>query len=381
MSYQVYPSKELEDIWKKWMAAVRQVYNISIEQLNKNQGYTKVGKKGGKYGFRTWLKQSGLIPQWCKDLNVSKILDNASMEAYRAWKETAKLPLFVGKGKKRKPLPQAGLKIAKFRSVRDHKQTIQFDPTAYKAGRWMVSTTKHLPKPEFKGHDFCILTDGATELTYNKGRWFAHFPVEFDLEPTETKKVIALDPGVRTFMTGFDGTEFLEFGDNDFQRIAKLCSHLDKLKSKHDKSKGHIYKHRRYKLKAAMEKLRTRIKNLRAELHKQVASYLARNYDVIVLPTFNTSQMVPRKKRKLKTKTARAMMTWGFYQFSQILEHLCNRYGSKLVRITEEYTSKTCTKCGHIHRKLGSSKNFLCPHCGYEIPRDFNGAVGIFLFA
>ncbi|WP_293035943.1 transposase [Moorena sp. SIO1F2] len=74
-------------------------------------------------------------------------------------------------------------------------------------------------------------------------------------------------------------------------------------------------------------------------------------------------------------------MSWAFYQFSQTLGHLCNRYGSKLVRITEEYTSKTCTKCGHIHRKLGGSKNFKCPKCGYEIHRDFNGAVGIFLKA
>ncbi|MFN6153591.1 MAG: zinc ribbon domain-containing protein [Dolichospermum sp.] len=41
------------------------------------------------------------------------------------------------------------------------------------------------------------------------------------------------------------------------------------------------------------------------------------------------------------------------------------------MRITEEYTSKTCTKCGHVHRKLGSSKNFVCLNCGYEIPRDF----------
>jgi len=380
-TYRVYPSKELESIWKKWVSAARKVYNISIEQLNKNQGYTKVGKKGGKHGFRTWLKQSGLIPEWCKNLNVSKILDNASMEAYTAWKETAKQPLFIGFGKKRKPNLQAGLKIAKFRSVRNQKQTIQFDPTAYKAGRWMVSTTKHLPKPEFKGHDHCILTDGSTELTYNKGRWFAHFPVEFETEPTHTQKVIAVVPGVRTFMTGFDGGQFLEFGINDFQRIAKLCSYLDKLKSKHDSFKGNYHKHRRYRLKIAMEKVRTKIKNLRTEIHKQVASYLARNYDVIILPTFETSQMVVKKKRKLKSKTARAMMTWGFYQFSQILEHLCNRYGSNLVRITEEYTSLTCTKCGHVHRKLGSSKNFKCPKCGYEIHRDFNGAVGIFLKA
>ncbi|TWH50478.1 RNA-guided endonuclease InsQ/TnpB family protein [Dulcicalothrix desertica] len=381
MSYRVYPSKELAVIWKKWVAAVRKIYNISIAYLNQNQGFEKLGNKGGKMGFRTMLKASGLIPQWCNELNVSKILDNASMDAYSSWSLTARNPNFIGKGKNKKPHPQAGLKIAKFRSVRDQKLTIQFDPTAYKNGRWMVSTTKHLPKPEFKGQNFCILTDGSTELTYNKGRWFAHFPVECEQRKTVTNKVIALDPGVRTFITGFDGSDFSEFGNGDFNKIAKLCSHLDKLKSRHDKSVGRNFKRLRYKLRQAMERIRTRIKNLRSECHKQVASYLAKNYDVIVLPTFETSEMVVKKKRKLKNKTARAMMTWAFYQFSQTLEHLCNRYGSKLVRITEEYTSKTCTKCGHVHRKLGSSKNFKCPNCGYEIDRDFNGAVGIFLKA
>ena len=361
VSYRVYPEKKLEFIWKKWVAAVRKVYNISIAYLNENQSFKKVANKGGKMGFRTTLKASNLIPQWCLDLCVSKILDNASMEAYKAWSETAKNPKNIGQGKNKKPHPQAGLKIAKFRSIRDQKLTIQFDPTAYKNGRWMISTTKHLPKPDFQGQNFCILTDGATELTYNKKRWFAHFPVEFEQKIHTTNKIIALDPGVRTFMTGFDGSEFLEFGNGDFNRIAKLCSHLDKLKSKHDKAKGREFHRLRYQLRQAMERIRIKIKNLRSECHKQIGSYLARNYDVIVLPTFETSEMVVKKKRKLKSKTARAMMTWAFYQFSQTLEHLCNRDGSELVRITEEYTSKTCTKCGHVHRKLGGSKKFKCP--------------------
>lgn len=316
VSYRVYPVKELELIWKKWVAAVRKVYNISIAYLNENQGFNKIGKKGGKMGFRTMLKASGLIPQWCLDLNVSKILDNAAMEAYKAWCQTAKNPKTINQGQDKKPHPQAGLRIARFRSIRDQKITIQFDPSAYKNGRWMVSTTKHLPHPEFRGQDFCILTDGSSELTYNKGRWFAHFPVELQQTVTVTNKVIALDPGIRTFMTGFDGSDFLEFGNGDFSKIAKLCSHLDKLKSKHDLSIGHKFKRLRYKLRLAMERLRTRIKNLRSECHKQVCSYLAKNYDVIVLPTFETSQMVVKKKRKLRNKTARAMMTWAFYQFS-----------------------------------------------------------------
>ena len=388
VSYRVYPVKALGKIWKQWAAAVRKVYNISIAYLNEHQNFPKPtkekgGQLGGKLGFKKFLKASGLIPDWCKELGISKLLDNAAMEAYLAWSKTDKCPKFTGQGKSKKPHPQAGLKIARFRSVRSPRLTLQFDPTAYKNGRWMVSQTTQFSVPEFVGHNFCVLTDGSTELTYNKGRWFAHFPVEVEdgVDFTSSQKLIALDPGVRTFMTGFDGNEFKEFAINDFSRIAKLCSHLDKMKSRHDKAKGRKFKRLRYCLKRAMEKLRTKIKNLRSELHKQVASYLAKNYDVIFLPTFETSQMVVRKKRKLRNKTARAMMTWAFYQFSQTLEHLCNRYGSKLVRVTEEYTSKTCTRCGHVHRKLGGNKKFKCPQCGHEIPRDFNGALGIFLKA
>lgn len=72
VSYRVYPTKQLEKIWKKWIAAALMVYNIAISYLNEEQGYIKVGKQGGKRGFRTWLKASGLIPQWCVELGVSK---------------------------------------------------------------------------------------------------------------------------------------------------------------------------------------------------------------------------------------------------------------------------------------------------------------------
>lgn len=188
VSYQVYPCKELAAIWKKWASAVRKVYNISIAYLNEHQGFTKIGKAGGKQGFRTMLKASNLIPAWCTNLGISKLLDNASMEAYKAWSETARQAQFIGKGKARVPNPQAGKKIARFRSVRDAKLTLQFDPTAYNNGRWMVSRTSHLPKPEFRGHNFCVLTDRATELTYSKGRWEAHFVIDAEFEATCTER-------------------------------------------------------------------------------------------------------------------------------------------------------------------------------------------------
>jgi putative transposase len=55
--------------------------------------------------------------------------------------------------------------------------------------------------------------------------------------------------------------------------------------------------------------------------------------------------------------------------------------GCTIVNVTEEYTSKTCTRCGHIHQKLGGAKTFKCPQCRHTLPRDMNGAFGIMLKA
>ena len=46
---------------------------------------------------------------------------------------------------------------------------------------------------------------------------------------------------------------------------------------------------------------------------------------------------------------------------------------------TEEYTSKTCSNCGYLHEKLGSSKTFSCPGCNDSFDRDANAAKNILL--
>lgn len=56
--------------------------------------------------------------------------------------------------------------------------------------------------------------------------------------PLQTR-ILALDPGVRTFMTGYDPAGSLfEFGAGDIGRVTRLCSYLDKLQSKHDLTMG-----------------------------------------------------------------------------------------------------------------------------------------------
>lgn len=191
-------------------------------------------------------------------------------------------------------------------------------------------------------------------------------------------KVIALDPGVRTFLTGYDGNSFQEFGKADIGRIQRLCSHLDKLMGRIASSKNR--KQKRCMLLAA-NRLRIRIRNLVDECHKQIANYLTNNYKIILLPTFETSQMVVKGKRKLHTKTARQMLTWGHYRFERHLKQVALKRGVVVINVNESYTSKTCTKCGQTHDKLGGSKIFKCPNCGHEHDRDWGGARNIMIRA
>jgi putative transposase len=270
--------------------------------------------------------------------------------------------------------------IAKFRSRFDTSQTIRFQVGNWKSETFYPQATKGL---SFKASEPILgVMQHEPTLSLINGQWFICYVVD-PPKPfqSESNLAIALDPGVRTFLTGFDGSNIVEIGKGDIGRIYRLARHLDKLMSRIGLSNGRQFKRLRYCLRKSAAKIRIKIKNLVNELHKKAAKYLVAKYQLIFLPTFETQQMVKKGKRKLATKTARAMVTLSHYRFQQMLKHQAVKYGSLVVDVTEEYTSKTCSKCGHIHAKLGGSKKFKCPECGHTLDRDLNGAFNILLKA
>ncbi len=343
---QIYPSAELNRKWKQWSAACRYVYNQAIS-------YQKMSGRTGKLKLRNLIMQSDL-PQWVTS-TPCHIKQNAIFDAHRAYKAS---------------------KDCKFRSCRAPSQTIKFNDCNYSSGTWYPSLTKGLtftasePVP--------LASNQGTQLVKCKERWFAIFPEPVAISANRSKKIIALDPGVRTFLTGFDGEKYCEFGAGDMGRITRLCQHLDFLMSRKARCTN---RRQRQKISKAAGRMRTKIQNLVNEAHKQVACYLTQNYGTIFLPTFETSQMVQKGKRKIRSKTARAMLTWAHYRFKLFLKQKAHLNSCTVVDVTEEYTSKTCTHCGHIHQKLGGAKTFKCPSCGHTLPRDMNGALGIMLKA
>ena len=195
--------------------------------------------------------------------------------------------------------------------------------------------------------------------------------------PSSPESVVTLDSGVRTFQTTYDMSGLVtEWGKGDMKQLFKLCFVADKLQSSWKTKK----RDKRRSIKMACDRVLFRIKNLVKEVHRKMATWLCENYRVVLIPKFETSRMVKRGGRKIRSKTARGMLTWSHYAFRAMLKDKAELFPwVTIVECDEAYTSKTCGQCGHIHQKLGSSKTFRCPNCKYVADRDISAARNILL--
>ena len=108
------------------------------------------------------------------------------------------------------------------------------------------------------------------------------YPAQCDIETPSGDGVVALDPGVRTFLTYFSETDCGKLGHHAFGRIQRLCHWLDDLISRTAKEPN---RRKRRQMRAAQARMRQRITNLVDELHWQMARWLTSNYRIILLPT------------------------------------------------------------------------------------------------
>jgi putative transposase len=257
-----------------------------------------------------------------------------------------------------------------WRAKKDPKQRFGFDKVSFEDD---FVFSKHQDRIFYTSPEGGRVEMEGTEVVFENGRWFAILPQRrCVLQPENQRQpIVALDPGVRTFMSLYGFGVYGDFGKGDFGRIRRLCYHLDELQGKIAKSK----RRQRQRMKKASQRLRWRIRDLVDDLHKKLAYFLVTRFDVILLPTFETQQMVS----KLHSKTARAMMTWAHYRFKQHLKAKAEEYSAVVVGVNEAYTSKTCSYCGTI-QNIGSKKRFRCS-CGVDVDRDHQGARGILLRA
>lgn len=188
-------------------------------------------------------------------------------------------------------------------------------------------------------------------------------------------RIVALDPGVRNFVTFVSHATAGHLASDDVGRIYRMCHYLDSLISQRAKLTGS----RKRNVGRAISRARERIHNLVDELHCKTAKFLVDHYDLILIPKFDTKNMSCRASRKIRSKTVRALMTWSHAKFRRRLQNKAFEHGKTVVEVNEAYTSKTNNFTGEIDEKLGGKKFVKVD--GKRVDRDINGALGILLRA
>ena len=235
-------------------------------------------------------------------------------------------------------------------------------------------------------------SDRTCILKYYHGRYYMIVPFVTKIkEKKKNEKIIALDPGVRTFQTGFDNFgKFTEYGKGDSLKLFKNAKKCDKIQSDIDKNKNKSIneklkkerkklKKKRYKLKKKYQKYQNRIQGLKEAFHKSVAKDLCETNNQILISKFLVKGMIKKWERKIHSTTVRKMLHWSHFQFRQTLKHLAQKDSVQVHEVSEHYTSCTCGSCGKIDWKLGKKDHFNCKYCNFSLPRDYNGARNIFL--
>ncbi len=266
----------------------------------------------------------------------------------------------------------------KYKSKKDPKQVFFVDHRAlknlYLFPTLLKDDSKLKVENRYKSYesyipdkDLIILKDGK--------RYFILFSKEKQFEKIAQKNdIISLDPGVKKFQSFYTPDGYCGvFGNIELKkRVLKLEFKIDKLKSLQSKSKDKKFKKRVHE---KCYKLKTKVKNIISDFQWKIASFMTRNYKVILLPIFESSKM----KKGLDEKTNRYMDILSHYKFKQKVLYESMKYGCDTKIVNESYTTKTCGNCGHMNHFVGNSNTFWCPYCKIELDRDFQAARNILL--
>ena len=349
----LYLTAEQRTIVKQWIGVTRYVYNKTVEYLN--QPDTVASWKAIKGDIL------GDLPAWAKDAPYqSKSV--AIRDACVAMSEV-KRKNKIDKQRKHK---------LRFKSRKHPKQSCYIPKSAVKP-----KGLYHTKLGKIRYSESLPDNIRDSRLVVHQGRYYVTIPTQVQRRVGENQaRVVALDPGVRCFQAFFSENSCGFLGRFAIGKIQRLCQHLDDLISRSTK----VLAKRRYRMRKACNRMRHKIRDLVDEMHHKVACFLVKNFDVILLPKFEPSNMVKRGKRNLRRKSVRQMLTLSHYRFSQFLKHKAFEYGKLVIDANEAYTSKTVSWTGEVIDSLGGRKT-VTGNDGQTMDRDLNGARGIFLRA
>ena len=363
----LYPDARQRAEFRRWFGAARYAYNQAIELLTGEDPSPAV-----KTRIRDLVLPT--LPPWHRSA-PREVLVGAVFDACRAVSAAKKRNALLAQDKRSGRRQDESFAKARFRSRKNPRQTFTVQANSvtprgvYRTKLGEIKMAEDLPVPA--NRNIC-------RLSLRHGQYHLAVPYDEKMPPQRENQaqVVALDPGVRSFISWYSADSVGKIGEGAFFRIQRLCERLDDLLSRAAKSQSR----RRRNMRRAAGRMRIRIENLISELHRQAARFLVNNFAVILLPAFETSEMVERGRRRIRSKTVRNLLSLAHYRFGMFLRHKAAEFGVVVLPVNEAYTTKTVSWTGEVVENVGGT-TVIVGSDGERMDRDYNGARGIYLRA
>jgi putative transposase len=429
IKFRIYPDNNQIKVLDKWFNECIKVYDFCIKQYNKDKKYFNNMNRSDKIKIFNDLYSNNE-----KDAPYDMLTDEV-----RIFFSNLKSCISNLKNGHIKHFELKSKDVSKSQSVFLPKTSIKKEGI-YISHLGIMKGMDNIKKIDLKYiNDSRLLIDKTNKkneyylcITYN----------EKNKETTNRIRVCSLDPGESVFNTCFSEIGYSHLGikmrnkilpiEQKIRRYQRILSNkqndykiingkrlrdykLEKIKEKYTKKGKEFTKKdirtnsilvNKSNIKNKIRKCYKKIKNIVKELHNKTALYLVKNYERILLPKFETQNMLRNKKfnkdyfnklaiekgeeeckkeirkvyknRRLNGRVKFVLNNLSHYKFKMHLLNKCKEYGSELIEVTEEYTSKTCTNCGAQSAFYSKNRTKQCS-CGYRIDRDINGARNIMI--
>ena len=267
----------------------------------------------------------------------------------------------------------------KFKSKKDTIQSCRFTNNIFKCKKKingnMITLIKQLQNILFK----CSKKDeiylnhnqnkihSVTLIKTSTEKYYLSILIDYDIKQKDKlDTVIGLDLGIKDFIVDSNENRYenKHFYKNKENKLKKLQKQLSK------KQKG---SNNRNKLRIKLSKVHEKIKNQRQNYLHQITSKLVNENQIICIEDLNVKGMMSNHK------LSKSIQELSLFEFRRQLEYKCRWYGRQLIIIDRFYpSSKTCHNCGYIYKDLKlSQRDWICPHCGKKIDRDYNASLNI----
>lgn len=128
---------------------------------------------------------------------------------------------------------------------------------------------------------------------------------------------------------------------------------------------------------AGSRREKERIKQFLHVVSKQIVEKAIKNREAIVLEWLKGIRKAHRRGSGDGRDSRRRANLWPFRQLQQRVAYKAAWAGVQVEFVNPRNTSKTCSKCGFINRKLKvTEREWQCP-CGAILDRDLNAAINI----